>query len=106
MRTISASAFVLDSMLLFPYRYSFLQVKIHIYHEKPRNINKLWIILHYCIALFFYNKSMKSEKENEMGVAIGVDNEVIEKVLRRVAVGRDNSATGRVVGRRVRLRLR
>ena len=45
---------------------------------------------------------MKSEKENEMGVAIGVDNEVIEKVLRRVAVGRDNSATGRVVGRRVR----
>ena len=26
------------------------------------------------------NKSMKSEKENEMGVAIGVDNEVIEKV--------------------------
>ena len=68
--------------------------------------------MHYCIALFFYNKSMKSEKENEkvdineMGVAIGVDNEVIEKVLRRVAVGRDNNATGRVVGRRVRLRLR
>ena len=37
-------------------------------------------LLHYCIALIFYNKSMKSEKENEMGVAIGVDNVVIEKV--------------------------
>lgn len=46
------------------------------------------------------------QSKNEMGVAIGVDNEVIEKVLRRVVVGRDNSATGRVVGRRVRLCLR
>ena len=42
--------------------------------------------MHYCIALIFSNKSMKKEKENEkvnaneMGVAIGVDNEVIEKV--------------------------
>ena len=41
------------------------------------------------------------QSKNEMGVAIGVDNEVIEKVLRRVAVGRDNSANGRVVGRGV-----
>ena len=46
------------------------------------------------------------QSKNEMGVTIGVDNEVIEKVLRRVAVGRDNSANGRNMGRRVRLRLR
>ena len=46
------------------------------------------------------------QSKNEMGVAIGVDNEVIEKVLRRVAVGRDNNWAGRNMGRRVRLCLR
>ena len=35
------------------------------------------------------------QSKNEMGVAIGVDNEVIDKVLRRVAVGRDNNWAGR-----------